>query len=99
MASRVCPNCQAKVPVTSLLLAGSGVACSRCQAELETDAVSKQVSVWVGLLAGFLAWRIVGHASGTFGWLLPVLIPLAVFTALTPVALAMVGGVQLASSS
>ncbi len=93
MGSRICPGCHNKVPITSLLLAGSTFACPHCQMELESDSVGKQVSIWVGLIAGFLAWRAVGHPAGTFGWLLPVLIPFGVFSVATPLALALVGGV------
>lgn len=99
MGSRVCPGCHKKVPIISLLLAGSAFACPRCQAELESDSAPKQVSVWAGLIAGFLAWRAIDAPAGTFGWLLPVLIPFAVFSVVTPLTLALVGGVRLAKSS
>ena len=99
MASRVCPGCHTKVPIIALLLAGSVFAYPRCQAELESDSASKQVSVWVGLFAGFVAWRAVGHPVGSYGWLLPVLIPFAVFSVVTPLALVLVGGVCPTESS
>ncbi len=99
MGSRACPGCHTKVPIIALLLAGGVLACPHCQAELESDSASKQASVWVGLTAGFVAWLAVGHPAGAFGWLLPVLISFAAFSVVTPLALALVGGVCPAGSS
>lgn len=94
MGSRICPGCHTKVTIMMLLLAGGVFPCRHCKTELESDPVSKQMSVWAGLIAGVVAWRAVGHQGGTFAWLLPVLVPFAAFSVVTPLALALVGGVR-----
>jgi hypothetical protein len=71
MGNHACPLCFAKVPRTLILTASLELDCPACHAQLEVSRGSRVLDSFVGLLGGFVAAHLGGHASGTAQWTLP----------------------------
>lgn len=72
MGNHACPLCFAKVPRTLILTKSLELACPACHAELEVSRGSRVLDSFGGILGGFVAAHLGGHASGTAQWTLPI---------------------------
>jgi hypothetical protein len=72
MGNRACPLCFAKVPRSLVLARSEDLSCPSCHAPLELSRFSRVLSALFGLLAGFVAARLVLDVSTTGRWALPM---------------------------
>jgi len=79
VASRVCPQCMAKVPAGAIAAFSDGVECPGCHARLEVSPASRMLAAWAGLAAAWVAWRVTRGGSGILGGALPLLYAVLVF--------------------
>ena len=87
MAIRTCPICMAKVPPGHVVAYSDGMECPGCKAQLEVSGGSRILATTGGVLAGALVWRLTQDASGTLGWVLPMVYAFLAFSAIAPLFL------------
>ena len=71
MAARICPQCLKPVPARCAAAFSDGLDCPHCGARLEVSSSSRMPAVFLGLLAGWLAWRLTRDSGGVLGDVLP----------------------------
>lgn len=83
MAIRKCPQCLAVVAPGVPAAFSDSMECGQCHTPLEVAMVTRMISIWAGLVAGFTAGISVRGTNGTLGWGLVVLLPFLAFAAVS----------------
>ncbi len=89
---RACPICMAVVPARKVVAHTNDLVCDGCGKPLEISAGSRDIAVYVGLLAAALIWWVSAHSAqngSALGWTLPVVYAVLAFGAVTPSVLMM----------
>ncbi len=73
MSNRSCPLCFVKLSTFQILSRSNDLVCPACHAELELSRPSRFLDSSVGLLFGFLAFRLAYSASPATRWVWPIL--------------------------
>lgn len=80
MAARKCPQCLTMVAMGHAAAFTDKIECPGCKSTLEVSAISRHIAIWAGLLAGLLAWRLTAGGTGTFAWMVPVVLSFLAFS-------------------
>ncbi len=83
MAIRKCPQCLKVVSPGVAAALSDSMVCAGCQTPLEVATVTRMISIWAGLAAGFTAWVFLRGMGGLLGWGLIVLFPFLGFAAVS----------------
>jgi hypothetical protein len=73
-----------KVPAGIVAAFSDGVDCPHCHARLEVSPITRMLAAWVGLAAGWLAWRVTRGGSGLLGGVLPLFWAVLAFGIVSP---------------
>lgn len=84
---RMCPQCGKTVPATRVIALSDDLECPHCQTRLEVANGSRIVATAVGLVAGWLVWRITRDSTNILGFALPVLLSFLAFGIVSPLVL------------
>jgi len=83
MAIRKCPQCLAVVAPGAAAAYSDAIECPGCKTPLEVALVTRMLSIWAGLAAGFLVWVSLQNRGGMLNWALIVLLPFLAFAAVS----------------
>ena len=83
MAVRKCPQCLTVVAPGVAAAFSDTIECPECKTPLEVALVTRMLSIWAGLAAGFTLWISVRGKGGVLGWALVVLLPFLAFAAVS----------------
>ncbi len=96
MASRACPKCNTQVPGVALAAFSNGIECPGCHTLLEVSPVARMLAAWLGLAAGYLAWRLTRGEPGLLGAALPLLYALLAFGIVSALGTILAGDLRIA---
>jgi hypothetical protein len=94
VASRVCPQCNTKVPAGAVAAFSEGVECPGCHARLEVSPASRMLGAWAGLAAAWVAWRVTRGGPGMLGGILPLFYALLAFGIVSALAVILSGDLR-----
>jgi hypothetical protein len=99
MTARQCPNCNGMVPGKRIAVYSYDLICPHCQHPLEISESSRNISVFIGLTAGVVAWWIASWKytgePGALGWVLPIFFSYLAASAVAPLVLMLEAKLQL----
>jgi hypothetical protein len=87
---RACPICMVVVPAGKVVAHSNDLVCDGCGKPLEISAGSRDIAVYMGVLAGGLSFGLGTHyaqSGSALDWALPVLYAVLTFGAVTPAVL------------
>ena len=87
MAIRICPLCFGKVPATAAVTQSDNIPCPQCGRTLEVSRPSRLLGGLVGLLAGWLVYRLTIHSEGMLAWALPMVYAFVAYAVVSPLFL------------
>ncbi len=87
MAIRICPLCFGKVPATAVVTQSDNIPCPQCGKTLEVSRPSRLLGGLVGLLAGWLVYRLTSHGEGMLAWALPMVYAFLAYAVVSPLFL------------
>lgn len=97
--ARKCPNCFSTVPATKVLVYTNDLVCPSCESPLEISALSRNISVFVGLIVAAIFWRIssdyYSEHPGSLGWVLRIVLTYFVYSIAAPFVLTFIADLQL----
>lgn len=97
MAVRKCPYCLASVSAGEVLAHSNDLACPGCRRPLEISALSRNIAIAAGLVAGWAVWHLAvkSTAGNLLSWVLPVVYAFLAFSIVAPVILIVSGDLSL----
>jgi hypothetical protein len=87
------------VPATCILAFSDGMDCPHCQTCLEVTSASRMPAAFLGLLAGWLAWRVTSNWGGVLGDVLPEVYAILAFGIVSPLVLMFTADLRLAPAA
>ncbi len=87
MAIRICPLCFGKVPATTVVTQSDSIPCPQCGKGLEVSRPSRLLGGLVGLLAGWLVYRLTSRGEGMLAWALPIVYAFLAYAVVAPLFL------------
>lgn len=99
MAARICPHCMKPVPARCAAAFTDGLDCPHCHTHLEVSSASRMPAAFLGLLAGWVAWRLTSGAGGILGDVLPELYAVLAFGIISPLVLMFTADFRLAPAA
>jgi hypothetical protein len=98
MAARKCPYCLTSISPFELVTNSYNLVCRGCQRPLEISRISRNLAIFVGLIAGAVIWywaRNGADVHQAIGWVLPTLYSLIVFGVISALMLMATGDLSL----
>lgn len=99
MAARACPNCLTVVPAGEVVAHSNDLVCCNCKKPLAISDLSRDLAVFLGLLAGTVVWwgAAAHYSSGAspVGWVLPILFGYLALSIVTPAVLMLTADLRL----
>jgi hypothetical protein len=80
VSARICPHCHAAISAAESAAYTNGLECPNCRAHLEVSEGSRMIATWLGLAAGYAAWRLTRDSGGPLGWVLPLVYSFLAFS-------------------
>lgn len=68
------------IPAGESAAYSDGMECPHCKTRLEVARGSRMLATWLGVLAGFVVWRLTRGSAGMLGWALPVVYAFLAFS-------------------
>lgn len=87
MAIRLCPLCLRKVSASAVVAESDAIVCPGCGKTLELSRPSRWLSALLGLVAGWVAFRLTRGAGGALGWVLPMVTSILAYATVSPLFL------------
>ena len=86
---RTCPSCNASVSAGEITAYSDTLVCLNCGKPLGVSAISRNLSIALGLVAGWLVWHFTIRADTNeiLGWVLPIVYSYLTFSFVSTLAL------------
>jgi hypothetical protein len=99
LAARACPNCLTVVPAGEVAAHSNDLVCRNCKKPLAISDLSRDLAVFLGLIAGTVVWwGAAAHYSreaNPLGWVLPILFGYLALSIVTPAVLMLTADLRL----
>lgn len=87
MAIRICPLCFGKVSWAMVVTQSDDIPCPQCGKTLEVSRPSRVLGGLVGVLSGWLVYRLTSSGEGMLAWALPMVYATVAYAMVSPVFL------------